>query len=106
MFKNIPHLFRHRVDVDPPPGATGSRPKNIKKEDKTCNAAGCRVLWHIGFEKKKTHLNPLRFWLGKNQPETSMTLLYALDLSERIRNLYITNMTNDEVNPIINYPNN
>ena len=27
MFKNIPHLFRHRVDVDPPPGATASRPR-------------------------------------------------------------------------------
>jgi hypothetical protein len=78
----------------------------FKAQDKTCNAAGCRVLWHIAFEKKKKHLKPLRFWLGKNQPETSMTLLYALDLSERIRNLYITNMTNDEVNPIINYPNN
>jgi hypothetical protein len=100
MFKNIPHLFRHRVDVDPPPGATASRPR--------IRHATLQVAEYCGtlLSKKKKHLKPLRFWLGKNQPETSMTLLYALDLSERIRNLYITNMTNDEVNPIINYPNN
>lgn len=100
MFKNIPHLFRHRVDVDPPPGATASRPR--------IRHATLQVAEYCGtlLSGKKKHLKLLRFWLGKNQPETSMTLLYALDLSERIRNLYITNMTNDEVNPIINYPNN